>query len=134
MAIPKLFINSKITLIERAIESSVGGDFTTTTIVEREICAIREPFNAFASAGDRVERDLDSEIILADNTFFIGLEDAQGDLRAARAGDLITWESLRLDQGGPSDSRAEIVRINIWEAPGLKRQHVEIFVRGQGAP
>lgn len=133
MAIPKTFVNAKITLIERPTPTGLGGDAASHTILEREVCAIRQPFNSFASAGDQVIRDIDSAIINADNTFWVDLETARDELLQVKAGDVITWESTSVERGGGSGTRAEVVRLNVWEATGLQRSHVEIFTQGQGA-
>lgn len=133
MAIYEKWINCKILKFERLQESGPGGDSVAVTILEKQIDAHRQPFNAFATAGDRVARTADSVIINAENSFFFDLDDSHGEIRRLRAGDLITWESLRVNEDGPTGTQEEILRVNIWEAPGLNRQHVELFTRGQGA-
>ncbi len=132
MGIFEPFINAKILRVERLQESGAGGDSVAETVLERQIDAHRQPFNAFATAGDRIARTLDSVIVDAENTFFFDLDDPHGEIRLIEAGDLVTWESARVDEGGPSGTRDEILRVNIWEAPELERQHVELFTRGQG--
>jgi len=69
----------------------------------------------------------------AENSFFFDMEDGREEIRLIRAGDLVTWESTREITGGPVGSRDEILRVNIWEAPDFNREHVELYVRGQGA-
>lgn len=133
MSIYEKFINAKITKIERPQDSGPGGDTITRTIIDRQIDTIRQPFNAFATAGDMILRDLDTAIVNADNSFFFDLEDGKDDIRLIRAGDLITWASTRETTGGPSGTRHEILRVNIWEAPDFTREHVELYTRGQGA-
>lgn len=133
MSIYEKFINAKITKIERPQDSGPGGDTVLETILERQIEAHRQPFNAFATAGDQIYREIDSVINNADNSFFFDLEDGRGDIRRIRAGDLITWESTRVLESGPSGTQDEILRVNIWEAPDFNREHVELFTRGQGA-
>lgn len=133
MAIFKPFINAVITKVERPQSSGPGGDVVLETILEKQIESIRQPFNAFATAGDQTVRDVDSVLVNADNTFFIDLDDKSGDIRLVKAGDLVTWESTRVLEGGPSGVQNEVLRVNIWEAPSLDRQHVEMFTRGDGA-
>jgi hypothetical protein len=133
MAIYAPFVNAKITKIERPQDSGPGGDTVTETVIERQIDAIRQPFNAFATAGDRIERTTDTVIANADNTFFFDLDDLHGEIIRIEPGDLVTWESLRQAEGGPySNTVDEVLRANIWEAPTLDREHVELFTRGQG--
>ncbi len=126
-------INCKITLIERPVPSGPGGDTTTTTVFERHVEAIRQPFNVFATAGDRLVGDLDSRLVDAENTFWMDLKKVNDVIRHVRAGDVMTWESVNVDSGGPIGTQEEILRVNIWESPNLMREHVEIFTRGQGA-
>jgi len=130
VGIPKELVNCKITLIERVARAGPGGDVSATTVVEKSICAIREPFNAFASAADTINRTLDTAGKQADTTFWIDIEDAEF-FRDVRAGDLVTWESTRKSVGGPIGVQHEILRLLYWEAPGLTREHIEMFTVGQ---
>ena len=131
MAINPASINCTITSLARPSTSGVGGKVVTTTLIQTSIPAHRQPFNAFATAGDFLSRDTDAVRSIADNSFFMDLLDAQELIRLVKPGDLLVWVSTRSSGPVSSPLQDEVVRANIWEAPGFNREHVEIFVRGQ---
>lgn len=133
MAIYRPFVNVTITAIERPSLSGIGGKVVLETLLVANIVANRQPFNAFATAGDFMVRDENSALARADNTFWIDLKDAAGLVTLVKAGDLVSWASI--NASGPTShvTKDEVVRLNIWEQPGFLREHVEIVVRGNAA-
>ena len=131
MAIYDKFVNATIVRLERPTTSGIGGKVATTTLLQTNIRANRQPFNAFATAGDFMIRDDDSALARADNTFWIDLEDASDLVVWAKPGDLIVWTSSRTSGPVSNTLKDEIVRVNVWDQPGLTREHVEIVVRGK---